>query len=166
MIAILDSGPLMYLAAANQFELLRVYFSRALIPLPVYHEVVQSGTAQPGSGETEAAVRDGWLVIEELRDTGRMASLLEQNMTRTDAYLLALALERQVDQVISDDMKVRTLAINFGFQVFGTLGVLIEGKRDGHISNLKAILDQLIRAGFYLNPESSLYRDVLRLAGE
>ena len=111
-------------------------------------------------------MRAGWLMVGELKDISRITSLLEQDMTWTDAYVLAFAQEQQADQLISDDLEVRTRALELGFQVFGTLGVLIEGRRDGRFPNLKAVLHQLIQAGFYLNPESSLYQEVLRRVGE
>ena len=49
---------------------------------------------------------------------------------------------------------------------FPPLGILIDGKRDRRIPNIKAVLDQLIKAGFYLNPNGPLYLEVLQRAGE
>jgi predicted nucleic acid-binding protein len=44
--------------------------------------------------------------------------------------------------------------------------MLINGKRDGHIPLVKQILNQLINAGFFLDPHGTLYQEALRLAGE
>ena len=166
MIAMSDSGPLIYLAAVNQFEVLRLYFSRLLIPAPVYQEVVEAGGTQPGSAETEAGVRAGWMVVEELQDISRIAPLLEEDMTWADACAHASTQEHRVDCLLSDDLEVRAQAAKRGLQVFGTLGILVEARRAGHFPNLRAVLDRLIQVGFYLNPEGSLYREVLRRAGE
>lgn len=161
-----DSGPLIYLAAVGHFDLLRLYFSELVIPTPVYREVLDAQKQRFGSRETATGLRTGWISVADLQDETRIAPLVEQGMTHTDAYLLALALERQTDFLLSDDLDVRTRALSLGLQVIGTLGILIDGKRDGRIGDLRSVLDRLIQLGFYLNPNGPLYGEVLRLADE
>ena len=87
-------------------------------------------------------------------------------MTWADACVLVLAQENETGFLLSDDLAVRTRALSAGLGVFGTVGILIDGKRDGYLSSLKEVLDRLIQFGFYLDPNGSLYREALRLAGE
>jgi predicted nucleic acid-binding protein len=50
--------------------------------------------------------------------------------------------------------------------VSGSIGLLIQARRDGIIPALKPLLDQLIAAGFHLNPQGQVYRDALQSVGE
>ena len=166
MKAIADSGPLIHLAAVSQFGLLRRYFAELQVPPSVFQEVVVVGSGQPGSRETEMAAQSGWLTIALLPEPALVASWLRQGLSSTDAAVLALAQEHPGHILLADDRVVRTTALAAGLQVYGTIGLLIDGKRDGHLSTLQPVLDQLIASGFYLDPGSPLYQEALRLAGE
>jgi predicted nucleic acid-binding protein len=53
-----NSGPLIHLARAAHFDLLRVLFGRVLIPPTVYQEVAVRGKGEDGSHEL---ARSGWI---------------------------------------------------------------------------------------------------------
>ena len=48
--------------------------------------------------------------------------------------------------------------------MIATLGLLLEAKRAGHITTIRAELDKLLETSFFLSQE--LYDQVLRMAGE
>jgi predicted nucleic acid-binding protein len=48
----------------------------------------------------------------------------------------------------------------------GSIGILIQARMNGVIAELKPLLDQLIAAGFYLDPHGPVYRDALSSVGE
>ncbi len=164
MRAVSDSTPLIYLAAVGKFELLRHYFSSILIPNTVHDEVVQAGYEQHGALETQKGVEDGWIKVIYLTNDQYIADLLNLGMTQTDAHVVALAQEQQADLLIADDAMVRKQAQSQGLLISGTIGILLNAQRDGHIPDLKAILDQLIAVGFYLQPNGQFYRDLLQRA--
>jgi predicted nucleic acid-binding protein len=58
------------------------------------------------------------------------------------------------------------LAMALGVSTMGSIGVLIQARLDELIAELKPLLDQLIAAGFYLDPHGPVYRDALRSVGE
>ena len=166
MKAVVDSGPLIHLAAVNQFALLRLYFSELLVSQAVSQEVVGDGRDQPGRKETEDAQRSGWITLVPVEDPARITPFLRRGMSPADASVIALA-QRHLDHILlTDDLTVRNTALGIGLQVYGTIGMLIDGKRDGHIPLLKQILNQLIDSGFFLDPHGILYQQALRLAGE
>ncbi len=63
-----------------------------------------------------------------------------------------------------DDRQARDLAESLGLRVTGTLGVLLRARQVGLVTQVRPLLDALIRQGFRLGP--ALYDDGLRLAGE
>jgi len=63
-----DSSCLIALAQIELFGLLQEVFSKIYIPRAVYEEVVVKGRGEPGSGETEAALKDGWILMKDVSD--------------------------------------------------------------------------------------------------
>jgi len=67
--------------------------------------------------------------------------------------------------LIIDEQLGRKIAIEYNLKITGILGILIEAKRQGLISLVKPILDDLINiAKFWVN--SSLYNRILSIVGE
>lgn len=44
--------------------------------------------------------------------------------------------------------------------------MLIQARLEGVITELKPLLDQLIAAGFHLDPQGQVYQDALKKVGE
>ena len=63
-----DSSCLIALAQIELFGLLKEVFSQIYIPRAVYEEVVIKGSGEPGSGETESALKDGWISMRDVND--------------------------------------------------------------------------------------------------
>jgi predicted nucleic acid-binding protein len=64
---------------------------------------------------------------------------------------LALAREIAADVVFLDHLKARKLAIEFGFAVRGTVGLLESFYRRGDIDDLRAVFGRLIASGAYIH---------------
>ena len=63
-----DSSCLIGLAQIELFGLLKDLFSETYIPRAVYEEVVVKGRGEAGSGETEFALKDGWISMKDVND--------------------------------------------------------------------------------------------------
>ena len=70
----------------------------------------------------------------------------------------------QAMAIVIDDRPARRLAEAAGLNVIGTLGLLLEAKRAGHIEAIRGEPDKLLETSFFLSPQ--LYDQVLRIAGE
>jgi len=81
-----------------------------------------------------------------------------------EVEVLLLAKEQGADLLLMDDNAAKKTAKFMGFNVTGTLGVLLKGKHDGYIREIKPLLDKLIYSGFYVKPEIMQY--VLEEANE
>jgi predicted nucleic acid-binding protein len=66
--------------------------------------------------------------------------------------------------LLIDERKGRAIARERGLNVRGTLGVLVEARRAGHIPSLGATIDDLLSEGFRVAP--ALIAEALREVGE
>jgi predicted nucleic acid-binding protein len=82
-----------------------------------------------------------------------------------DIRVVALAMEQQV-ALLTDDNSIRMLAMAHHVPVIGSIGILIRARLDGVIPALQPLLDQLIAAGFHLDPQGHVYREALQRVGE
>lgn len=78
--------------------------------------------------------------------------------------VLALALESSDAIVVLDDQLARQIAGTLGLRLTGTLGILLDAKKRGLISEIEPLLDQLQNLRFRL--ASQTRTAVLKLAGE
>jgi hypothetical protein len=79
--------------------------------------------------------------------------------------VVALAIE-QYATLLTDDNAVRMLAMAHRVPVIGSIGIVIRARHDGVILALQPLLDQLIVAGFHVDPQGQVYRGALRRVGE
>jgi predicted nucleic acid-binding protein len=86
-------------------------------------------------------------------------------VSEVDLLVLALALEQHAT-LLTDDNAVRMLAAAHDIPVIGSIGILIRSRLDGVIPALKPLLDQLVDAGFHLDPQGQVYREALKRVGE
>lgn len=81
-----------------------------------------------------------------------------------EAEAIALAAEMSGALLVMDDADGRRVARGLGLRVTGVLGVLVEAKCRGLLSEIKPVLDALSDEGFWLS--ESLRRAVLDAVGE
>ena len=82
-----------------------------------------------------------------------------------EAQAIVLALELSADLILVDEIKGRAIAEQQGLSVTGLLGVLLRAKKQGYLSLVKPILEQLkTAAGFYLSDK--LFLQIIKLANE
>jgi predicted nucleic acid-binding protein len=82
-----------------------------------------------------------------------------------EAEAIALAAEVNANRLLIDERLGRQAAAELGLSLIGVLGILLAAKRQGLISEVKPVIDDLvIQAGFRVS--SQLYADVLNAADE
>ena len=75
-----------------------------------------------------------------------------------------MSVELQSDVWIIDEVAGRSIAKKLGRNIIGMVGVLLEAKKQGHITSVKPYLDKLRNTGFRMSAE--LYQMALNASQE
>lgn len=154
-----DTSPLQYLTQINLLHILPALAGRIIVPQAVVEELAQGRAA--GLSLPDPSVIE-WMIIR--RSVGASALAIVTDLGPGETETLLLALESQDALVILDDALARRIAQTQGIRVIGTLGVLLEAKRAGHVPLIRPYLDQLDTLRFRL--ASHTREAVLKLACE
>lgn len=154
-----NTSPLQYLAQIGLLHILPALTGRIIVPQAVVEELAQ-GRAAGLSLPDPTAIE--WMIIR--RPVGASALPLVTDLGPGETETLLLALESQDVRVILDDALARRIAKTQGIRVIGTLGVLLEAKRAGHVPLIRPYIEHLDTLRFRLAPHTR--EAVLKLAGE
>lgn len=161
MIIVSDTSPINNLAAINQLHLLRQLYETVCIPEAVYREL--SNPDFPVAGASAVQTFD-WIQTRFVSDR-TLVEALSNELDIGEAEAIALAVEIQADRVLIDERRGRLVAAKLSLRYTGILGILVEAKSQGLITEVKPLLDALVNeAGFWV--AEPLYNSVLQLVNE
>ena len=142
-----DTSPVFYLHSIQQIEILPKLFGNVLLPEAVHAELIHPGSPDPV--RQWAQHLPSWVSVRqvvELND-GELLSL-----GAGERAAISLALSIRADMILIDERKGARVAVNKGFEVMGTLGILDRAAERGLV-NLAATLTQLQRMNFRYRQE-------------
>ncbi len=156
MIVVSNTSVLLNLAVIGRLDILHQLYDNILVPKAVTDELARNGQAAVSTLE--------WIQIRPVTDQVHALSL--QNILDIgEAESIVLAREVKADLLLIDERKGRSVALGFGLRLVGLLGILLVAKKQGMLTEIRPIVDELIaKAGFWVSQE--LYNKVLQLAGE
>ena len=161
MVVVSNASPIISLASIGQLDILEQLYGEVVIPTSVYREIAVVGEGQPGANEVATLP---WIVREQVSDPDFTASL-RQKLDEGEAEAIALAIQEGADLILLDERRGRQVAATFNLRILGTLGILIQAKRQGLVGRVKPLLDDLTaKFGFWVSPD--LYAVVLVSADE
>ena len=148
-LVVADASPLIGLAAAGAFDLLRRLFGQVTITDSVRDEVLAGGE-RPGARELAEAIRTGWIdVVNVPRDTSAFPTL-----GVGEASTILFAMEHSGPcLVLMDDLSGRAHARANGLALTGLAGVLIAARKHGYVDNIRVLLEKLETSDFRLSRE-------------
>lgn len=155
-LVVTDAGPLMALGRHDLIGLLAHLFGKVLVP----NVVLQVCLRHPQLNDAQriqAAVDICALVVIEL------AMVPIPGLDAGECAAIGCALHHHAALLV-DDQAARRQASAMGLQVIGTLGVLVLAKRNGLISLLAPLVQDMRSGGYYIS-EAAL-QAVLKAAGE
>jgi uncharacterized protein len=161
VIVVADTTPLLYLSRIGQLELLRALYQQIVVPETVWREAV---VARPDETGVESLRDAAWIVISDQAERAGVEHSLEEALDAGEAAAITLAQLLGATVLLIDERKGRAAARERGLNVRGTLGVLVEARRAGHVPSLRAMLDALRMQGFRVAP--ALVSEALRQVGE
>lgn len=162
MIVVADSSVLISLSTIGRLKIMHTRFPGGIYLAPaVWTEVVEQGRERPGAKEARNAI---WIHRQEIKDRV-FTQYLQTGLDKGEAESIVLAREISADLILLDERDARYVAMSLGFQVLGTIGLLVWAKRTGYIENLKTVLDTLRDTAKFRISES-LYEFALQQVDE
>lgn len=161
MIVVSDASPLINFAIIGNLELLPKLFGEVILPQTVFEELTIKGESMAGADEIREA---DWIRVKSCTNQSLLLALRNQ-IDPGEAESIVLALELSADLILMDERMGRRIAKEFQLAVTGTLGLLRDAKRHGHIKAVKPLLDKLIQANSF-RVSQQLYDEVLQSVGE
>jgi len=104
-----------------------------------------------------------WIEIVKVKDKYKQ-QLLELQIDKGEASLIALALETPDSTLILDDYKARKIAEKLKLNFTGTLGIIIKAKQKGIIPSVRLIIQKMKETNFRI--DSNLESEILKKSDE
>lgn len=155
---VVNSTPLIILSKIGELEILKNLYEEIIIPQAVFDEVTQKNDAA-----REQILNADWIKISEIENQSHK-KMYQAKLHDGEVEVMILAREISADLLIIDDQAAKKTAKFLGFQVTGTLGVLLKAKSQKIIMNIKPILEKMESENFYINDE--IKKLVLKTANE
>lgn len=160
MIVVADSSPLIALSAIGRYELPYQLFGEILIPAAVWLEL----NARSTDALRAELLCAPWLIQKSPANHDLVRSL-RQSLGAGEAEAIALSIELGASLIVIDERLGRRTAARFKLRSIGVLGLLLEAKARGMITEVRPLVEQLHeRAGFRLSDD--LIRRILSDCGE
>lgn len=157
-VIISDTSPLVCLHHLGLKDLLAELFGTVIIPSAVASELAESA-----AGPIEVGLIP-WLVVQDPKDIAPVTSR-HPRLDDGEAAAIALAVELGANLLLIDETTGRAAAASWGLKTTGTIGVLLRGKANGRVVELRPLLDRLINElNFFIS--KNIYEVALRAAGE
>jgi predicted nucleic acid-binding protein len=145
VIVLADSSPLITLAIAQHFELLREFYGEVIVSLDVHDEIVVAGAGLPGADEMQRAP---WIRVESASsESSPELTVACAGLGRGERSIIYLASALNADLVLIDEGRARRAAKHVGLNVAGSIAILERGARLGQIDDLRALFLKLLAQG-------------------
>lgn len=150
MIVVVDSGPVIHLSWLGHLGLLKSLYTEVLLPPSVQGELLASSIRRPGIDDVRQALDSGWIRVQEPDLTELLPSILH-GLDLGERHCIALALGLDADLFVSDDADARTVALQLGIEVTGTIGILRRARSLGLVEAVIPLAIELRRLGQWIS---------------
>jgi predicted nucleic acid-binding protein len=154
LLVVADTSPIRYLVEIGHIGLLPQLFGRVLIPVAVYDELRHPSAPSPVHAWVNSL--PGWLEVLPVAASDDPAF---RSLDEGERSALTLGMTLGADLILIDDRRGAAVALQKGFQITGTLGVLTRSAQRG-LLDLADALARLKRTNFHYRQE--LFDDVLK----
>jgi predicted nucleic acid-binding protein len=153
-----NTTPILSLLKIGKLHLLKELYGNVTVPMAVFQEI-ERGKEKPYYQNLTLL---DWIDIQGIKNQDARAYFID--LDEGEAEVLILAKEQNAELVIMDEILGRRYAQQLGFNLTGTIGILLKAKEKGLIESLKALLTELTEKGTWLSPK--LISKTIKLANE
>lgn len=178
MTVVSNTGPLIALAKADLLEVLEAIYGKVAIPLAVHQELLMRPDLLEEIERLDTAISRGILSVVDRRSSPVVIRppvpeverrTRELDRGEREAIGLVFQLRDPLEFVpppllLIDDKAGRRAASELGVSVKGVVGILLQAKEDGHITDVGPLLKLMRTNGYWLS--DATVRKALKLAGE
>lgn len=154
LVVVADTSPIRYLIEIGHISLLPQLFERIYIPSLVYGEL--GHPSAPAAVQAWVNSLPAWVEVVPVSMSDDPAF---QALDDGEKSALTLGMALRAKLILVDDRKAAAVALQKGFQITGTLGLLTRSAQRG-ILDLAEALERLKRTNFRYRQE--LFDDLLR----
>lgn len=156
-----NTTPISNFLHLNQIEILQDLFKKLYIPPAVKQEIEAAFSAH---SKWRQCLKDEFFIIRKVKEPLIIRQLLSQ-LHPGEAEALCICMENNAKLCLLDDKDARIAARLNKIPVTGTLGILIQAKKQGMIDSVEYFMKELKnRHHFWIS--NSMYKKVLELSGE
>jgi len=131
-------------------HLLRETFNHVIVPEAVWREITSADASKAGVQDLLAA---SWIERRSVTDV-RLVHLLRNDLGPGESEAIVMAREIAADFILMDERLGRSAAQRLGLRCVGLVGLLIEAKRRGLITDASETANLLReKAGFWVSQE-------------
>src|SRR5437870_1083830 len=130
-----NAGPLIALGKLGQLGLSLTLYGDILMPREVYNEVVVNGLrlGADDAPAVDSLVQQGHIQVVEVTMPSPLPTWA-QALDAGEVEVIVLGQQQAADWVLIDNEHARKAARQVGLPLKGTVGLLLEGWRQGHLS--------------------------------
>lgn len=143
-----DSTTLISLINIERFEILFRFSDTIVIAPSVYHEVTAHKVAKR---RIDAYISLSQIVVNEVKNTKKVKELLIR-LDLGESESIVLAEEKNLPLII-DEKKGKKIALSFGLDAIGLIGILLVYKKRSYLSNdeISEIVEELRAVSFHVS---------------
>jgi uncharacterized protein len=161
MIVVADTSVLLNLALIGEIDLLHNLFGSVIAPQAVHDEFARLAAT---SGRFAGLSMPSWVNLQGVSDSA-LVTQLRATLDEGESEAIALAIEIHAEAVLMDETEGRCLAQARGLRTIGIVGILIQARHVGLVSELGPLFLSLReRAKFRLS--AKIMNEALIACGE
>ena len=131
--------------------------------LYILHKLYGSISVTPEVANEYGKGLPDWVVTQKVTNQ-EIQQLINSSLDLGESSSIALALEMERPLLILDDLKARNFAKSLNLPYTGTLGIILNAKKNGIIESVKDLLNQIQKTDFRI--EKKIIQAVEKLANE
>ena len=146
MIVVSDTTPLISLLKINQLDLLEKLFGEVLIPEAVFNELTVDERFQL---EAQLIRQKEFIAVKPVNNLESVSILKRATgLDQGESEAIVLTDELKADLILMDEAKGRKVSAQMGFQIMGTIGILMAAYEEQELTAEEAreCIDGLQRA--------------------